>query len=89
MRESNFGLEQPGKFAEQAAGILWPGANSVKKLVQITLLLLLASPAMAQRPIELSAFEFPTSGSIVIPVVSCRLLDVSCQPPVYCVLSLL
>jgi leucyl aminopeptidase len=40
----------------------------VSTLIRITILLLLALPAMAQRPIEFSAFEFPASGSIVIPV---------------------
>jgi len=45
-----------------------PGANSVKKLVRITLLLMLAVPAMAQRPIGFHAFELPESGSIVVPV---------------------
>jgi leucyl aminopeptidase len=38
------------------------------RLIRIIVLLLLAMPAMAQRPIEFMALEWPESGSIVIPV---------------------
>ena len=38
-------------------------------LIRITVLLMLAFPAMAQRQIDFSAFELPTNGSIVVPVV--------------------
>ncbi len=37
-------------------------------LVRITFLLMLATPAMAQRPIDFSPFEWPAGGSIVVPV---------------------
>jgi leucyl aminopeptidase len=37
-------------------------------LIRIVLLLLLTAPAMAQRPIEFSPFEWPENGSIVVPV---------------------
>lgn len=37
-------------------------------LIRIAFLLILAAPAMAQRPIDFSPFEWPASGSIVVPV---------------------
>ena len=37
-------------------------------LIRIIVLLLLATPALAQRPIEVMPLEWPNSGSIVIPV---------------------
>ncbi len=46
------------------------GDDRVNTFVRIALLLLLAAPALAQRPIDFAPLEWPTDGAIVIPVAA-------------------
>ena len=39
-------------------------------LIRIVVLLLLTAPAMAQRPVDFAAFEWPENGSIVVPIAN-------------------